>query len=366
MNENSKMKLTGNKGEWSETYALLSLFSAGAIQIVDEEFRPTGSTVGVVAVERGPLVDKTTYRLDPKKKHIRVEGGGVYTVVEISEIEAGAKRILEVLQGAGPKSGIPEVEVLLAKLRVARLAASSVNKSDIRIIVQDSRTTSRLDMPLSIKSMIGSPPSLLNASGATNFEFSFSCSKTLSDELVSLGRKPKAIIQRLIEEQIPLSGLGPINSTFNSNLMLSDSVMPRLLSELVVQYYSGSCSDLLELMNNISLEDPLQFGSENATRFYMTKMRTFLSDVALGMTPSSRWDGRYSASGGYLVVKANGDLVCLYAADRDKFRDYLLLNTRLETGDTKKHGFGFVESYPTDGFRILLNLQIRFKASTSS
>jgi hypothetical protein len=360
------MKLTGNKGEWSETYALLSLVSAGVIQIVDEEFRPTGSTVGVVAVERGSLVDKTTYRIDHKKKYIRVEGGGEFTIVEISEIEAGAKRILEVLQGENPKSGIPEVEVLLARLRVTKLAASSINKSDVRIIVQDSKTTSRLDMPMSVKSMIGSPPSLLNASGATNFEYTFNCNEALKDELIALGRKPKAIVQRLIEERIPLSSLGPTNSTFNSNLMLSDSVMPRLLSELIVQYYSGSYGDLFELINDVSAADPLGFGFDNATRFYMTKMRTFLSDVALGMVPSIRWDGRYSASGGYLVLKPNGDLVCLYAADRDKFRDYLLLNTRLETGHTKKHGFGQVELHPKAGLRILLNLQIRFKALIDS
>jgi hypothetical protein len=353
--------LAGNKGEWSETYALLSLVASGEIQIVDEDFRPTGSKMGLVAVERGLNSDMTSYRPDLKKGHVRVEGGGEHSLVDIAEIEESARTILIALQQGNGSTGIPEVETLLAKLRVAKLAASSLNKADLRIIVQDSKTTSRLDLPMSIKSMIGSPPSLLNASGATNFEIRFSCSEELESELLLLGRQPKKIIQKLIQEKIPLEILGPVNSAFRSNLMISDSVMPRLLGELLISYYSGSRSGLMELTDDLSIRDPLGFGDEDARRFYVSKVKTFLMDVALGMTPSARWNGRYSASGGYLVVKSNGELVCLYAADRDKFRDYLYLNARLETGDTKKHGFGQVLPHPDGGLKILLNLQVRFK-----
>lgn len=340
---------------------LLSLIASGEVQIVDEEFRPTGSILGLVAVERGLNSDKTSYRPDLKKGNVRVEGGGEYSFVDVAEIEHSAKTILDVLQHGTGSAGIPEVETLLAKLRVAKLAASSQNKADLRIVVQDSKTTSRLDLPMSIKSMIGSPPSLLNASGATNFEVRFSCNESLESELLLLGRKPKKIIQRLVQEQIPLELVGPVNQIFRSNLMITESAMPYLLAELLISYYAGSRSNLLELVDDLAIRDPLGFGEEDARRFYTSKVKTFLMDVALGMTPSIRWNGGYSASGGYLVVKSNGELVCLYAADRDNFRDYLYLNARLETGDTKKHGFGQVLPHPDGGLKILLNLQVRFK-----
>jgi hypothetical protein len=356
------MALSGNKGEWSETYVLLNLMSSGVLQIVDEELRPTGNVMGLVAIERGSKSGLTTYRPQSKKGYVRIDGGGESILVKISDIEDCSRRILDGLTNGEIKQGIPEIEELLAKLRVAKLSAESSNKSDIRLIVQDSMTTSRLDLPMSIKSMIGSPPTLLNASGATNFEFRFNCREHLYEELESLGRKPKAVIQRLAQEEISLISSGPVNSMFNLNLRLSDSILPVLLSELVLQYYSGSRSDLLELINDLARRDPLGIGPTDADRFYTTKFRTLLSDVALGMKPSSRWDGRYVASGGYLVVKPSGEIVCLYAADRDKFRDYLLANTRLETADTKKHGFGKVERLESGGCRVLLNLQIRFKA----
>lgn len=355
------MGLTGNVGEWSEVYVLLSLIAAGSVQIVDEEFRPTGSTLGLVTVERGQTHVQTSYRPDAKRRRVRIEGGGELRFVDIDEIEDAARRILAVLQKGGGKSGIPEIEVLLAKLRVSKLAASSGSKSDIRLVVQDSKTSSRLDLPMSIKSLIGSPPSLLNASGATNFELAFACTDVLAEELLALGRAPKKIIQRAIGEGLVLESAEPVNTTFRSNSVLSDSAMPKILGELLLQYYSGSSSDMLKLISQLAERDPLAVGVDDSHRYYLNKMRNFLADVALGMTPSVRWDGRYSASGGYLVVKPSGDVVCLYAADRDNFRDYLLSHTRLETGDTKKHGFGEAVKGLDGMVRILLNLQIRFK-----
>lgn len=360
------MSFSGNVGEWSEVYVLLSLLERGSVQIVDEEFRPTGSTLGLVSVERGSGHGLYSYRPDRKTGCVAVVGGGEHMPVTLESVREGARQILEVLQTGTGKITVPEVEQMLAKMRISKLTASSSSKSDIRIIVQDSKTTSRLDLPMSIKSMIGKPPTLLNASGATNFKIEFRCGAGLRNELKSLGRSPKPVMKRLLDEGVVLDERGPVNEVFRSNLQLTDTEMPRLLSALVREFYSGSKKSLIDLVEVLALRDPLGLGDENAARFYTSKMRAFLADVALGMTPSIRWDGRYSASGGYLVARSNGDVVCLYAADRDKFRDYLLANTYLEIGHTSKHGFGQVEDGPDGMSHILLNLQVRFRPDSVS
>jgi len=85
-----------------------------------------------------------------------------------------------------------------------------------------------------------------------------------------------------------------------------------------------------------------------------------LTDIALGMTPSKVWSGIYDATGGYLIVKENGDVLCYHIYNRNHFEDYLFNNTKLETASSTRHEFGNL--YEKNGqFYFKLNLQIRFK-----
>ena len=77
------------------------------------------------------------------------------------------------------------------------------------------------------------------------------------------------------------------------------------------------------------------------------------------MMPSKVWDGVYDATGGYLIVKENGDVLCYHIYNKNKFEDYLFNNTRLETASSTRHEFGSI--YKQDGlYYFKLNLQIRF------
>lgn len=84
-----------------------------------------------------------------------------------------------------------------------------------------------------------------------------------------------------------------------------------------------------------------------------------MTDVALGMMPSKVLTGQYGATGGYLIVKDNGDVLCYHIYNRNEFENYLLNNTKLETASSSRHGFGKV--YVKEGSLFFnLNLQIRF------
>ena len=78
------------------------------------------------------------------------------------------------------------------------------------------------------------------------------------------------------------------------------------------------------------------------------------------MTPSKVWNGIYDATGGYLIVKENGDVLCYHIYNRNQFEDYLFQNTKLETASSSRHDFGKI--YNENGKSYFkLNLQIRFK-----
>ena len=92
---------------------------------------------------------------------------------------------------------------------------------------------------------------------------------------------------------------------------------------------------------------------------YEYKIKSFLTDVALGMTPQKKWDGVYDATGGIIIVKKDGDIVCYHIYNRNDFQEYLLNNTRLEQASTSRYEFGDVYKKGHD-YYIKLNLQIRF------
>jgi hypothetical protein len=80
------------------------------------------------------------------------------------------------------------------------------------------------------------------------------------------------------------------------------------------------------------------------TPFTNTKCKRFLTDVALGMMPSKVWGGLYDATGGYLIVKSDGEILCYHIYNRNQFEDYLFHNTKLETASSTRHEFGKVYS----------------------
>lgn len=82
-------------------------------------------------------------------------------------------------------------------------------------------------------------------------------------------------------------------------------------------------------------------------------------DVALGMTPSKVWTGKYIATGGFIIVRQDGEIVCYHIYNQNKFQDYLLNNTKFEQAGTGRYDFGKLYREKNKIF-IKLNLQIRF------
>ena len=146
---------------------------------------------------------------------------------------------------------------------------------------------------------------------------------------------------------------------FSNNLVLIDSLLPEILSQIVFDFYSSEFSHLTDLINKTSEKNPLNFDIENEHEFYKYKIKRFLTDVALGMMPSKVWTGEYDATGGYLIVKEDGNVLCYHIYNRNEFEDYLISNTKLDTASSSRHDFGRIYQENRELF-FKLNLQIRF------
>lgn len=138
-----------------------------------------------------------------------------------------------------------------------------------------------------------------------------------------------------------------------------DSALPKIISESLKLFFTSNLSKSIDLVDRISELNPLNFNIENNHPFYTYKFKRFITDIALGMMPSKVWTGQLDATGGYLVVKEDGDVLCYHIYNRNEFEDYLFANTKFETASSTRHDFGKIyEENNINYFK--LNLQIRF------
>ena len=131
--------------------------------------------------------------------------------------------------------------------------------------------------------------------------------------------------------------------------------MPNILGEIIYMFFSSNFTTIKDLTEEINKINPLNYDTQFLHSFYEYKIKRFLTDVALGMMPSKVWGGQYDATGGYLIVKEDGDVLCYHIYNKNQFEDYLFNNTKLETASSSRHGFG--ELYEDNGdLFIKLNL----------
>ncbi len=212
-----------------------------------------------------------------------------------------------------------------------------------------------------LKNQFGNPSTLLNASKATNFKYEVcGMNEALADKINRIDTREKITdrMNAIYDSGAWLKFLNAESECFSSNLMLVDSLMEKIVGEILLKYYqiksqTNKCKDIL---TQIELDNPLDFPR---SIFYSYKFKKLLCSVALGMVPNRDWDGRDDANGGYIVVKKNGDVLAYHIYNRNCFENYLLDNTRFETPSTTRHQFMCVYK-EGNRFYMDLNLQIRF------
>jgi len=359
------MSNTGNKGEWSEFYALLKLITDKKVYAADENLKTLTNYYPVLKV----ITDKgneseISYNLQELDIiEVLKPNGDIIKSIQVDSLKAHVQEIFDLILSSKNAFKIELAEKLQNELCKPSLRARSVMKADIFVILHDIVTQINREIGFSIKSQAGSPATLLNASGATNFTFVATINSP-SESLVHTLNEPDSIRSRikLLEElggSLELDSMD--NRTFCTNLRIIEGLMPEIVSFLLLAYYKDGISSLSKLVELIEAANPLaDKGFVSDANMYGIKIRNLLTEVALGMTPSKPWSGLSEANGGYLIIKSNGELVCYHIYDRDIFKEYLIKHTKLEAPSKTRHKFG--NFYIDDSLiKIKLNLQIRFK-----
>ena len=357
--------MTGNKGEWSEVYTLLKVISDKQLFAGDSNLNKIEKLIfPIIKVIR----DETngTFEFSFDNDLVIVKNGKEEIRVSVVEFQKQAYLLLTKLkEKTNTTFSIPEIELFLNSFNSHSLKAKSSIKSDIRIVIHDHRTGTTPELGFSIKSQLGGASTLLNAGKTTNFIFKID-NLTLTPNQISeinaidTRSKIKDRIEKITELGGSLKFMKTESSVFENNLILIDSALPKIIAESLHLFFTSSFSTIVELTSQITINNPLDYNLETHHPFYMYKMKRFLTDIALGMMPSKVWTGELDATGGYLVVKENGEVLCYHIYNRNEFENYLFLNTKLETASSTRHEFGKI--YEENGqLKFKLNLQIRFK-----
>lgn len=306
-----------------------------------------------------------TYEYAYDSDLVIIKGSDEEFRIPITEFQEKAVLLLSKLKETTSATfSIPEIETFINSFNCFSIKAKSSVKSDIRIVIHDQRTGTTPELGFSIKSQLGGASTLLNAGRTTNFIYEIEDTVLSDNQIVEINEidsrsKIKDRIEKIKEFSGKLNFTQTESSIFGNNLTLIDSALPKILAEIVYLFFTSGHSKTIDLVAEVSKINPLGFNLETNHPFYSYKIKRLLTDIALGMMPSKVWTGELDATGGYLVVKDDGEILCYHIYNRNEFEDYLLNNTKLETASSTRHDFGTVYKERNKQY-FKLNLQIRF------
>ncbi len=359
------MAITGNKGEWSEIYALFKLLGEGRVYAGDAFMHRTNVFYPILDIIR---TEEKRYEYRPWScsdgRSVVVEENGT----EILRIPMGrfleqSRFLLNAIRHQHARSfAVEPVEAFMTEIKCRKLKAGTGNKSDIRIVIHDARTGMTPELGFSIKSRLGGSATLLNASRATNIIYRIEGARFNDAEAAAVNviKGQTDRIRAITEKGGRLAYAGFANRIFHDNLMFIDTALPQIVAACVKAHFESSCNAIRDVVGKIAENDPLALAVPETESFYAHKIKMMLIDAALGMMPSKRWNGRYDANGGYLIVRDDGEIVCYHFYNRNDVEDYLYSNTRFERADRGKHEYGTLYNEPDGNTYMKLNLQIRF------
>lgn len=355
-------RLSGNKGEWSEAYVLLRLLGDGRIYAADENLNKIESIYF-------PIIKIIREEVEKIRHDYAVQEDGVIAIyvndtlvkeMRQSDFTREADYLYErICQGGAHAFSVERTENFLHEIGSHKLTAPSSDKTDITMQIHDVQTGYNPICGFSIKSEVGSAPTLLNATGATNFIFKVKgISEERAEEINAIeGTNKIKDRMRAIFSESEVSFDRVNSATFEQNLGLIDTQFAEILSWALVYHYRDGVINCDDVVRMLEIYNPMGF---RRTGMYTYKFKKFLCSIALGMKPAREWDGHDEANGGYIVVSAAGDVLAYHIYNRDFFEEYLLNNTKFERASTSRHGFASLYKENEDMF-LKLNLQIRFK-----
>ena len=359
-------KLSGNKGEWSEIYVFLRLLEVGKLYAADADLNKMDDVFyNIINIVRTENLGALEFCVNRKVNRVLVYNTETKeTLIDLpcEEFARAADKLYdEIVSANAPAFASTDTEAFLDKISVNTLKAKSSDKADIRIKIHDINTGYESVQGFSIKSRLGGASTLINAGKTTNFiyEITGNPDDYIAEGFENCSKKFKDKMAYLKDKGCALNYIGMENDTFEGNLLLIDGDLPQICAYMLTEYYSSGVNTIEKALVSIVEANPMNYNLTKGHPFYQYKFKKFLTESALGMLPSKPWDGTADATGGYIIVREDGEVLCYHLFNRNEFENYLVKNTKFETASTSRHQFGNI--YKEDGkYYLKLNLQVRF------
>lgn len=358
---NKETRMSGNKGEWSELYAFMKLLSQGRVYAANEKVEKIDEVcypiLKIMREEnKGEVID---YVIHNDRIDIEIESNTVMSVSR-NEMEDKANELLAEIANHSGSFELEEIAKFANGIKVTKIKAPSSDTTDISMQIEDVHTGYVRDVGFSIKSEVGSAPTLMNAGQTTNFIYRVKgITPKQAEEINAIDTKTK--IKERMKAIRDCGGTveyaGMNHAGFKRNLMMIDTNMPQMIGNMLLYHYDEDIKECKSLVELVGERDPLGYGE---AMMYEYKFKKFLCSCALGMKPAKVWDGLDEANGGYIIVKADGEILAYHIYNRNFFEQYLLDNTIIERASTSRHDY--MSLYEENGeMFIKMNLQVRFR-----
>ena len=335
------LSVSQNKGEWSELYAFIKLLADGQILYVDKEAEDSEFIAPVDCISK----DHTTLTINNDS----VFSTSTVVLARRELLGNWVKLLYENIKQGKKSFKIPEATYYANQLGVSVDSKSNQTKGDLsfKILKPDTGKLSR-SLDVSVKSWIGSSPTLFNASKLST-RLIYKVTGVADNILNNLtNNDPRGNLKVIYDNDGKVTFLECAKATFQRNLQILGA--SETLAYAVLHHFTR-CETEGSSLEEISRKfgDPVLFKH---------KLGGFLRASALGMTGGKTWEGTYIASDNILIVSNDGSLKCLIG--RGLLENHLFQFSMIDTPSTTRHEYGNV--YKKDNeWHINLNFQIRLR-----
>lgn len=346
-----------NKGEWSELYTFLHLFENPDLVIVNENLEAISHNIfrilEIIVSEKKYLIEAQYITKVLNNGHTNQ-----YTINFISKQTQILLNKILAHKSAKGSFEINEITPLIDDLFDGQKPKGASNvKGDLEANILESHFNKIINLKYNIKSSLGAPATLLNASNHTNFIYEIT---NIDDDIMkktnAINTKNKLLDRcAFLNQKNAIVNFKKVESvTFDYNLKLVDSNLGIFLAKMLYLSYLHNEKDIKKLISLISKD-------EDAYNFYKKKISDFANAVTFGMRAGEKWNGINEVNGGIILVTNTGKVYLLdliyYKNIVDK---YLIENIKLDSPSSTRYGM-FDIYKENEKYLFKLNLQVRFK-----
>lgn len=389
----NKVILSGNVGEWSEIYVFFRLLADGKMNVADENLTAIPNEFyKILAILRKEAKSENSYLRGDDNIIIKIMN---YNSGELEEFSMSIKKFAQnadnLLEGMKKQAGqrsvsYPHIQSFMEELGIFSIKDTG-HKRDITITIEDFHNGMGLTMGFSIKSFVGKQSTLFNPGAGTNFIYRIEFPENIDINCDSFNKetyngKPGKIAYRIKQIQ-KLGGKIYFDSVQSEclyqNLRTIDGDLPEIVSHMLLIKYLYGDSSITGIVSRLNELNPLNYRISSESPVYEIKVKRLLQDAAMGMTPENPWNGFYDATGGQIIVKKDGDIVCYHIYELNRYLQYLFDSTKFDQPSTgedelnpghirlssngkpkKPYLYGWLYK-ENDNYFIKINLQVRFK-----